>query len=144
MAVDYRNLSKHDFGDDEHSYLGPTATVDIDGRVVALTFEEDLVSDETVDLFRRLAQGWLDNMPAICAATQRHLQVLGPDHEVEAGELELYDITLGFEEGTEAPSGVFFNYQLEDELDSDLCLEFPIEQFQVDWTKPIIVEDDFD
>lgn len=143
MAVHYRNLTTSDFSDDRFGSLGPTATVEIGGQRATLTFEVDLVSEETVALFRKLAQGWLDHMPIICEATQRHLQVLGPDHEVESGELELVDITLNFEEGTEAPSCVFFNYQLEDELDSNLCLEFPIEQFEVDWTKPIIAEDDF-
>lgn len=143
MAVDYRNLNPSDFDFDSCTYLGPTATVDLAGQKVTLTFEVDLVSDETVALFRKLAQGWLDNMPIICEVTQRHLQVLGPDHEVESGELELQDITLNFEDQTENPSCVFFNYQLEDELDSDLCLEFPIEHFEVDWTKPIIAEDDY-
>lgn len=143
MAVHYGNLTTSDFSDDQFGSLGPTATVEIDGQEVTLTFEVDLVSAETVALFRKLAQGWLDHMPIICAATQRHLQRLGPDHEVESGELELSDITLSFEAGTEAPSCVFFNYQLEDELDSDLCLEFPVEQFEVEWNKPIIAEDDF-
>lgn len=143
MAVHYGNLSTSDFRDDRFGSLGPTATVEIGGQQVTLTFEADLVSEDTVALFRKLAQGWLDHMPTICEATQRHLQRLGPDHEVESGELELVDITLNFEAGTEAPSCAFYNYQLEDELDSDLCLEFPIEQFEVDWTKPIIAEDDF-